>query len=300
MGQLDNRVAVITGAGGGLGREHALLFAAEGAKVVVNDVVNAKKVVGEILAAGGEAVAVEGSVTEMSLGAHLVDVAVETFGDLHVVINNAGVIRDAMLVNMTEDQFDTVVAVHLKGAFSVTRAAARHWREASKRGAVVDRAIVQTSSSSGLHGNVGQWNYSAVKAGLAIQAVNASRELARYGVRANAIAPAARTAPVMSSPGFAAVVAAPDDENAFDRYHPKQVSPLVAYLSTATCQFSGQVFSVMGGHVGIYQGYSLEHVITADRQWSAAELAEELGAESFPKSFEPPRQRIVPVNEDQS
>src|SRR6185436_5251783 len=123
MGQLDGRVAVITGAGGGLGREHALLFAAEGAKVVVNDVANAKEVVEEIRAAGGDAVAVEGSVAEMAVGEELVAVATEFFGDLHVVVNNAGVIRDAMLVNMTEEQFDLVVAVHLKGAFSITRAA---------------------------------------------------------------------------------------------------------------------------------------------------------------------------------
>ncbi|MEU5979669.1 SDR family NAD(P)-dependent oxidoreductase, partial [Streptomyces sp. NPDC047315] len=188
MGQLDGRVAVITGAGAGLGREHALLFAAEGAKVVVNDLANAKSVVEEITAAGGEAVAVEGSVADLAVGRTLVDAAVESFGDLHVVVNNAGVIRDAMLVNMTEEQFDLVVAVHLKGAFSVAQAAARYWRERSKAGHTADRAIVQTSSGSGLHGNIGQWNYSAVKAGVAIQVVNAARELGRYGVRANAIA----------------------------------------------------------------------------------------------------------------
>lgn len=296
MGQLDGRVAVITGAGGGLGREHALLFAAEGARVVVNDVANAKDVVAEILAGGGTAVAVEGSVAEMSVGVELVEAAVESFGDLHAVVNNAGVIRDAMLVNMTEEQFDAVVAVHLKGAFSVTQAAARYWRDQSKQGATADRSIVHTSSGSGLHGNVGQWNYSAVKAGLAIQVVNASRELGRYGVRANAIAPVARTAPVIATPGIGVAVAAPTDENAFDRYHPEHVSPLVAYLSTAQCPFTGQVFSVSGGHVGIYQGYSLGHAINADRQWTVAELAAELGADSFPKSFEVARQRIVPVS----
>ncbi|MEU0984629.1 SDR family NAD(P)-dependent oxidoreductase [Streptomyces griseus] len=295
MGQLDGRVAVITGAGGGLGREHALLFAAEGAKVVVNDVNNAKEVVEEIAAAGGKAVAVEGSVADMAVGEQLVAAAVETYGDLHVVVNNAGVIRDSMLCNMTEEQFDLVVAVHLKGAFSVTRAAARHWRQESKAGRTIDRAIIQTSSGSGLHGNIGQWNYSAVKAGLTIQAVNASRELGRYGVRANVIAPVGRTGPVIATPGIGAAVAAPEDENAFDRYHPKHVSPLVAYLSTADCPFTGQVFSVHGGHVGLYAGYSLRHAVnTTDHQWSVAELADVMGADDFPKSVEITRQRIVP------
>ena len=296
MGQLDGRVAVITGAGGGLGREHALLFAAEGAKVVVNDVANAKEVVEEIRAAGGDAVAVEGSVAEMAVGEELVAVATEFFGDLHVVVNNAGVIRDAMLVNMTEEQFDLVVAVHLKGAFSVTRAAARYWRDRSKAGQSVDRAIVHTSSGSGLHGNVGQWNYSAVKAGLAIQVVNAARELDRYGVRANAIAPIARTTPVIATPGIGAAVAAPTDPDAFDRYHPKHCSPLVAYLSTADCPFTGQVFSVHGGHIGLYGGYSLGHAINSDdHQWTVAELATEMGGDAFPKSIDVVRQRIVPT-----
>ncbi|MEU5397894.1 SDR family NAD(P)-dependent oxidoreductase [Streptomyces sp. NPDC005963] len=295
MGQLDGRVAVITGGGAGLGREHALLFAAEGASVVVNDLTNAKDVVQEITALGGEAVAVEGSVADMAVGRQLVDAAVESFGDLHIVVNNAGVIRDAMLVNMTEEQFDLVVAVHLKGAFSVAQAAARHWREQSKAGVTADRALIQTSSGSGLHGNIGQWNYSAVKAGLAIQVVNASRELGRYGVRANAIAPIGRTEPVIATPGIGAAVAAPEDANAFDRYHPKHISPLVAYLSTVGCPFTGQVFSVHGGHVGLHAGYSLGHAIdSSDHQWSVAELSEIMGADDFPKSIEVTRQRIVP------
>jgi NAD(P)-dependent dehydrogenase (short-subunit alcohol dehydrogenase family) len=296
MGQLDGRVAVITGAGGGLGREHALLFAAEGAKVVVNDLQGAKEVVEEILEAGGEAVAVEGGVSDMAVGEQLVAAAVKSFGDLHVIVNNAGVIRDAMLVNMTEEQFDLVIDVHLRGAFSVTRAAARYWREQSKSGVTTDRSIVHTSSGSGLHGNVGQWNYSAAKAGLAIQVVNASHELGRYGVRANAVAPIARTTPVLATPGIGVAVAAPTDENAFDRYNAKHISPLVAYLSTATCPFTGQVFSVNGGHVGLYAGYSLGHEINADRQWTVEELAAEMGADSFPKSLEVSRQRITPVN----
>ncbi|WP_411077605.1 SDR family NAD(P)-dependent oxidoreductase [Streptomyces sp. cmx-10-25] len=296
MGQLDGRVAVITGAGGGLGREHALLLAAEGAKVVVNDLHDAKALAEEITAAGGQAVAVEGSVADMAVGERLVAAAVESFGDLHVVVNNAGVVRDAMVWNMTEEQFDLVVDVHLKGAFSVTRAAARHWRERSKSGATADRSIVNTTSAAGLHGNVGQWNYAAAKAGLAVQTVTAALELGRYGVRANAIAPMARTAMLAGNPGFSAAVAAPEAADVLDRYHPKNVSPLVGYLATADCPFTGQVFSVTGGHVGLYAGWSLGHQIDADRQWSVEELATELGADSFPKSIAVNRQRLVPVD----
>ncbi|MGW6460162.1 SDR family NAD(P)-dependent oxidoreductase [Streptomyces sp. NPDC055078] len=295
MGQLDGRVAVVTGAGGGLGREHALLLAAEGARVVVNDLSDPEAVAEEIVAAGGEAVAVEGSVADMAVGERLVAAALESFGDLHVVVNNAGVVRDAMVWNMTEEQFDLVLDVHLKGAFSVIRAAARHWREQSKNGATADRSIINTTSSAGLHGNVGQWNYSAAKAGLAVQVVNAVAELGRYGVRANAIAPMARTAMLAGNPGFSAAVAAPEDEGVLDRYHPKNVSPLVGYLAGADCPFTGQVFSVTGGHVGLYGGWSLGHRIDADRQWSVEELAAELGADSFPKTIETTRQRLIPV-----
>ncbi|MFF2503018.1 SDR family NAD(P)-dependent oxidoreductase [Streptomyces sp. NPDC058067] len=295
MGQLDSRVAVVTGAGGGLGREHALLLAAEGASVVVNDLNSPKAVADEIIAAGGRAVAVEGGVADMAVGERLVAAAVESFGDLHVVVNNAGVVRDAMVWNMTEEEFDLVLDVHLKGAFAVTRAAARYWRAQAKSGAVVDRSIVNTTSSAGLHGNVGQWNYAAAKAGLAIQSVVAAAELGRSGVRANAIAPMARTGMLDGNPAFLQAVAAPEDEDGFDRYHPGNVSPLVAYLATATCPFTGQVFSVTGGHVGLYGGWSLAHHIEADRQWSVQELAAELDADSFPKSVAVARQRLIPV-----
>ncbi|WP_432752192.1 SDR family NAD(P)-dependent oxidoreductase [Streptomyces sp. JL2001] len=296
MGQLDGRVAVITGAGSGLGREHALLLASEGAQVVVNDLHGAAAVVEEITAAGGEAVPVEGSVADLEVGERLVTAAVESFGDLHVVVNNAGVVRDAMVWNMTEEQFDLVLDVHLKGAFAVTRAAARHWRARAKAGATADRSIVSTTSSAGLHGNVGQWNYAAAKAGLVAQTLTAVLELGRYGVRANAIAPMARTAMLAGNPGFSAAVAAPEAEGALDRYHPKHVSPLVGYLATADCPFTGQVFSVTGGHVGLYAGWSLTHQVDADRQWSVKELAEELGSDAFPKSIPVNRQRLLPVD----
>lgn len=295
MGQLTDRVAIVTGAGNGLGREHALLLAAEGAAVVVNDLAGADDVAAEITEAGGRAVGVSGSVTDTAVGERMVSAAVEAFGDLHVIVNNAGVTRDAMVWNMTEEQFDLVIDVHLKGTFSVTRAAARFWREQSKAGGAVDRSIINTTSAAGLHGNVGQWNYAAAKAGMAIQASVAAAELGRYSVRANAIAPMARTEMLADSPAFLAAVAAPADPDAFDRYHPGGVSPLVGYLASENCPFTGQVFSVTGGHVGLYAGYSLGHSVVADRGWTVAELARVMEDEAFPRSIPVERQRLIPT-----
>ncbi|MFE5641537.1 SDR family NAD(P)-dependent oxidoreductase [Rhodococcus sp. NPDC056516] len=292
-GQLDGRVVIVTGAGAGIGREHALLMAREGARVVVNDLADPADVVSEIIAAGGKAVGVAGSVAEMATGERLVEAALDTFGDMHAIVNNAGVVRDAMVWNMSEEDYDLVVDVHLKGAFSVTRAAARHWRAESKAGRQADRSIVNTTSAAGLHGNVGQWNYAAAKAGLAAQALLAVAELGHYGVRANAISPAARTAMVTSSPGLAAAVAAPKDEDAFDKFHPRNASPLVAYLVKADCPFTGQVFSVTGGHVGLYRGFSVGHVVEADHSWSVTELAAIMEDESFPHALEIVRPNIM-------
>ncbi|MFE5702244.1 SDR family NAD(P)-dependent oxidoreductase [Rhodococcus koreensis] len=293
MGQLDGRVAIVSGAGGGIGREHALLMAQEGARVVVNDLTDPVDVVAEITAAGGEAVGVAGSVADMATGERLVEAAIDTFGDLHAIVNNAGIVRDAMVWKMTEEDFDLVVDVHLKGAFSVTRAAARHWRAEAKAGRLADRSIVNTTSAAGLHGNVGQWNYAAAKAGLAAQVHLAVAELGRYGVRANAISPAARTAMVTSSPSLAAAVAAPDDEEAFDKFHPRNASPLVAYLTKADCPFTGQIFSVTGGHVGLYRGFSLGHAVDADHAWNVAELAEVMEDPSFPRTLDVERPKIM-------
>src|SRR4030081_3087555 len=201
MGALDGRVAIITGAGRGLGREHALLFAQEGAKVVVNDLggdINgtgedrapAQQVVDEIKAAGGEAVANVDNVADWDGAKRLIDTAIETFGDLHVLVNNAGVLRDRVLVNMSEQEWDSVIHVHLKGHFVPTRWAAAYWREQTKSGREVKAAVVNTSSTSGLLGNPGQTNYGAAKAGIAAFTTIAAEELVRYGVRVNAIAPA--------------------------------------------------------------------------------------------------------------
>jgi NAD(P)-dependent dehydrogenase (short-subunit alcohol dehydrogenase family) len=274
---LQDRVTIITGAGRGLGREHALLFASLGAKVVVNDlggavdgsgadISAAQSVVDEITAAGGQAVANTDSVSSFEGAKAMVDQAVSTFGDLHVVVNNAGILRDRMLVSMSEQEFDDVIAVHLKGTFNLTRHAADVWRDAAKTGTITDRAIVNTSSGAGLHGNIGQTNYSAAKAGIAIMTVVNAMELERYGVRANCIAPVARTRLTMQTPGMGEAM----QQHLFD---PENVSPLVAVLASAGCPFNGQVFSVYGGSVGIYAGWSIADSVDTDDRWTAESLA---------------------------
>jgi NAD(P)-dependent dehydrogenase (short-subunit alcohol dehydrogenase family) len=274
---LQDRVAIITGAGRGIGREHALLFASLGAKVVVNDlggaidgsgsdISAAQSVVDEITAAGGQAVANTDSVSSFAGAKAMVDQAVSAFGDLHVVVNNAGILRDRMLVSMSEEEFDSVIAVHLKGTFSVTRHAADYWREQAKTGTVSDRAVVNTSSGAGLHGNVGQTNYSAAKAGIAAMTVVNAKELTKYGVRANCIAPVARTRLTLQTPGMGE----PMQNHLFD---PGHVSPLVAVLAAETCPFNGQVFSVYGGSVGIYAGWSIAESVETEDRWTPDTLA---------------------------
>jgi NAD(P)-dependent dehydrogenase (short-subunit alcohol dehydrogenase family) len=274
---LQDRVAIITGAGRGIGREHALLFASLGAKVVVNDlggavdgsgadISAAQSVVDEIVASGGQAVASTHSVSSFDDAKGIIDLAIETFGDLHIVVNNAGILRDRMLVSMTEQDFDDVIAVHLKGTFNVTRHAAEVWREKAKTGDIVDRAIVNTSSGAGLHGNVGQTNYSAAKAGIAAMTVVNGMELNRYGVRSNCIAPVARTRLTLQTPGLGEAMG----KHVFD---PENISPLVAVLASAACPFNGQVFSVYGGSVGIYGGWSISEEVSTDDRWTPETLA---------------------------
>jgi NAD(P)-dependent dehydrogenase (short-subunit alcohol dehydrogenase family) len=283
MGALDGRVAIITGAGRGIGREHALLFASEGAKVVVNDLggamdgsgddrTAAEQVVDEIKALGGEAVANADNVADWEGSQRLINTAVEAFGDLHVLVNNAGILRDRVLVNMTEDEWDAVIHVHLKGHFAPTRWAAAYWREQTKAGKDVKASVINTSSTSGLLGNPGQTNYGAAKAGIASFTVICAMELARYGVRSNAIAPAARTRLTEATPGLGDVVKPPDDAGKFDVWDPANVSPLVAYLSTEACPINGKVFFVQGGKVQIVQPWTLTESVDKDERWTVAEL----------------------------
>jgi NAD(P)-dependent dehydrogenase (short-subunit alcohol dehydrogenase family) len=282
--QLDGRVAIITGAGRGIGREHALLFAAEGAKVVVNDLggdthgvgedrAPAQLVVDEIVAMGGEAVAHTESCSDREGAQRLVQLALDTLGDLHVVVNNAGILRDKMRVNMTDAEWDAVISVHLRGHFCPTRHAAAYWREQTKQGKEVKAAIVNTSSGAGLLGNVGQTNYGAAKAGIAAMTMIEAMELTRYGVRANAIAPVARTRLTLETPGMEQMVAVPDDPGKFDAFDPANVSPLVAYLATADCPFNGGVFHVGGDEVGLFVNWTLHDKISAGDRWTVAELA---------------------------
>ncbi|HZU74457.1 MAG TPA: SDR family oxidoreductase [Acidimicrobiales bacterium] len=283
MGALDGRVAIITGAGRGIGREHALLFASEGAKVVVNDLggaidgsgddrTPAQQVVDEIKAMGGEAIANADNVADWEGGQRLINSAIEAFGDLHVLVNNAGILRDRVLVNMTEEEWDAVIHVHLKGHFVPTRWAAAYWREQSKAGKEVKAAVVNTSSTSGLLGNPGQANYGAAKAGIASFTVIIAQELSRYGVRANAIAPAARTRMTEATPGLGDIVKAPSDPGKFDIWDPANISPLVAYLSTESCPATGKVFFVQGGRVALMQGWSMSDTVERDERWTIAEL----------------------------
>lgn len=285
MGSLDGRVVLVTGAGRGIGREHSLLLAAEGAKVVVNDlggstdgtgddVGPAAEVVQEIIDMGGEAVANNDSVTDWEGAQRMVNLAVETFGDLHVLVNNAGILRDRVIVNMTEPEWDSVVAVHMKGHFCPTRWAAAYWREQTKAGVEVNASIINTASGAML-GNLGQLNYSGAKAGIAAMSLVAAGELSRYGVRVNCLAPIARTRMTLQTPGLEEVVAAPEDPSEFDLYDPANISPLVAYLASTDCPFTGGVFHVGGNEVGLYGGWSLanENIIATDGRWTVDDLA---------------------------
>jgi len=282
MGLLDGKSVVITGAGNGIGRATALLFASEGAKVVVNDLggdmhgeggdpSSAMQTVDDIKAMGGEAVVNGDNVADWDGAQRMVQQAIEAFGDLHVLVNNAGILRDRVIINMTEAEWDAVIAVHLKGHFCPTRHAAAYWREQTKAGKEVNASIVHTSSTSGLFSNPGQANYGAAKTGIATLSQICAKELSRYGVRSNAIAPAARTRLTEATPGLSEVVKAP--EAGFDVWDPANVSPFVAYLATADCPFTGETFLVQGGKVQRVQSWSAAEVIEKDDRWSVEELA---------------------------
>ena len=260
----EGRIAVVTGAGRGIGREHALMLAAHGAKVVVNDLggavdgsggdlTPAQQVVEEIKAAGGEAVANGDDVSDFAGAERLIQAAIENFGDLHVLVNNAGILRDRMLVNMTEAEWDAVIAVHLKGTFGPSHFAARYWRDRAKAGQANDARIINTTSVSGIYGNAGQTNYGAAKAGIASFSFIASLELERYGVTVNAIAPAALTrltedlGPAPTGDDAAAVV---------DGMSPRWIAPIVCWLASAqSAHVTGRVFEASGKVLAIAEGW---------------------------------------------
>ncbi|MEV5714908.1 SDR family oxidoreductase [Amycolatopsis mediterranei] len=269
-GLCQDRVVVVTGAGRGIGRAHALAFAAEGAPVVVNDVDGdaAAGVVTEVEDLGGKAVADTSDVADWTGARELIGTALENFGRLDVLVNNAGFLRDRMLVNLGEDEWDAVVRVHLKGHFAPLRHAAEHWRAEAKAGRVPQARVINTSSGAGLLGSVGQGNYSAAKAGIAGLTVVAAAELARYGVTVNAIAPAARTR--MTEAVFASM-ARPD--SGFDAMAPENVSPLVVWLGSAESgHVTGRVFEVEGGKVALAQGWRHGPAVYKGERWNPAEL----------------------------
>ncbi|RFU40414.1 SDR family NAD(P)-dependent oxidoreductase [Actinomadura logoneensis] len=283
-----DRVVIVTGAGRGLGRAHALEFARQGAKVVVNDLGVARDgtgeaasgpaqdVVAEIGKLGGQAVASPHDVATEDGAQALVALAVETFGGLDVLVNNAGFLRDRMLVNLSEDEWDAVVRVHLKGHFLPLKHAGLHWRARSKAGDPVDARVINTSSGAGLLGSVGQGNYSAAKAGIVGLTLVASAELARYGVTVNAIAPAARTR--MTEEVFAQTMARPA-EGEFDAMAPENVSPLVVWLgSTGSRGVTGRVFEAEGGRICVMDAF--RHGPSTDKgaRWDPSEIGEAVTA----------------------
>jgi NAD(P)-dependent dehydrogenase (short-subunit alcohol dehydrogenase family) len=235
----------------------------------------AQQVVDEIQKMGGEAVANLDSAADWDGAERLIRTAIDTFGDLHVLVNNAGILRDRVIVNMTEEEWDSVIHVHLKGHFCPTRHAAAYWREQSKAGNEVKASIVHTSSTSGLLGNPGQANYGAAKSGIATFSYIASLELGRYGVRSNAIAPAARTRLTEQTPGLQDAVKAPEDESKFDVWDPANVSPFVGYLATEDCPFSGEAFLVQGGVVQRFQPWKLSEKVDKGDRWTVEELEKE-------------------------
>ena len=300
MGRLDGRVMIVTGAGRGLGRAHALFAAAQGAAVIVNDLgadlygqgreaTPAEQVVGEIEALGGRAAVSHHDVADWDQAKDLVRFALATFGGLHVLVNNAGILRDRALANMNEGEWDSVIRVHLKGHAAPTRHALAYWRDQAKGGQPVKASVIHTSSISGLAGNFGQANYGAAKLGIVALSRVTALEGAKYGVRSNAVSPSARTRMTLGIPGGAELVAAPKDPRAFDPWDPANVSPLIAWLAQADCPATAQIFHVAGRRLYLMALPAVAHTLASERRWTlealdgalAGKLVSQLSAEEF-------------------
>jgi NAD(P)-dependent dehydrogenase (short-subunit alcohol dehydrogenase family) len=293
MPSLDGKVAIVTGAGRGIGRAHALALAKSGAKVVVNDLggslagegtdaTPAQSVVNEVVAAGGEAVASYDDVSDFGAAEHMIQRAIDRYGRLDILVCNAGILRDRMLVNMTEEEWDAVIAVHLKGHFGPTRHAAAYWRERAKSGETLHARVINTSSPSGVFGNVGQANYGAAKSAIAGFTLIAAQELQRYGVTVNCIAPNARTR--MTEETFGDL---PPPEDGFDPLDPANMAPVVVALAADEAQeITGQCFFVWGGSVNVLRPWDAGELFAAEARWDADELLAQL-RERFPDGSAP-------------
>lgn len=279
MGICDGRVVIITGAGRGLGAAHARAFAAEGAKVVVNDVgasltgegndiSPAQEVVNEIIAAGGEAITNADDISDWDGAGNLVRAAIDTFGGLDTVVTNAGIVRDRMFVNMTVDDWDAVMRVHLRGTFCPVKHAVEYWRAESKAGNQREARVVTTSSGAGLMGSLAQTNYAAAKAGIATFTINIAAELGRIGVAANSIAPSARSR--MTEEAFPEMMAKP--ESGFDAMDPANISPLVVWLGSGRCDVSGRVFECAGGEISVADGWQHGTPFDKGARWEPEEI----------------------------
>lgn len=271
MGICEGRTVIITGAGGGLGRAYALAFAAEGAAVVVNDIRReaAETVAAEITGAGGRALANSGDITTMAGAQAIVDAAVAAFGEVHVLVNNAGVLRDRMFLSLSEDDWDAVMRVHLKGHFCLANVLGRRWRDAKKAGRPVDARIVNTSSGAGLQGSIGQSNYAAAKAGIAGLTLVQAAELARYGITVNCLAPAARTS--MTESAMPDLVKKP--ESGFDAWDPLNVASIVVWLGSAqSAHVTGRCFEAKGGELSIAEGWHTGAIVDKGARWQPVEL----------------------------
>lgn len=268
----ENRTVIITGAGGGLGRAYALALGQAGANVVVNDIrlEAAEQVASEVVAAGGKALANQGDITSMAGAQSIVDAAVAAFGEVHVLVNNAGILRDRMFISLSEEDWDLVMKVHLKGHFCLANILGRRWRDAAKSGHKIEARIINTSSGAGLQGSIGQSNYSAAKGGIASLTLVQAAEMARYGITVNGLAPAARTS--MTESAMPDVVKAPSD-GSFDAWAPDNVAPLVVWLSSVeSSHVTGKLFESQGGRISMCDGWRTDATLDKGARWQAEEL----------------------------